>query len=620
MLLILAGVARGKRGEKADHGITHYDITVRIPETFDRMEVDALLELTKRSRAVIDRVDILIGKNFRGVKVVNVDVSDVRSEPVSFTFDDTLLCVDLSQGNSDGAKQWLLVEYDLVKDTSFYDEYSAFSFEISDSLCLVNASITRTDNWYPKIAGTMAERLAPFRFVIDVPERFEVMASGQLQDVVVDGGRKVFQWQNYEGVTDRSLYFFAQEQSRITKEFSDGLKVIMYAPEGAREENMDYLADLIHKSYRFFEKAYGDLPWEEYKIMSFAYGYSGLFNSSNAPTALFNAEIVNNDIYFPVRSVIHEVSHTWWGNVVSSNADENYWLYEGFGKYSEIVGIRPALGADVESLSFFRLKLCTLPYIDYVPSIKNSQDVDDIVLRTVSAYYMGATYLRMLKFVMGKDKFYAAIRDYVGRCRGKCIDTEDFISIMKRHCKKKYHALLKDYIMNPGYARYRMQKLVTKFTGKYYVHWYVIENVGDKDICVPYRVKSDLANYTRTFFLKQGQDLSIYVESEHEDAVDHVTIDPAGIHPVCRAGLKGAGATLYENQQGEVKAYNIIDEGPFGAAGITEDMSLLRLQEEELAGKGLEALNQLTLRPPGTEFVLLVRSGDTEPYEITVRY
>jgi hypothetical protein len=624
---LFLGITAADCSENTGWEITQYDITVRIPATFDRMEIGVLVELARVSRQADDTLVILIGKNFRGAKVVNVEISDVRNDPVPFTFDDTLLSIelkllgiDLSRMPYDGSMQLVHIEYELVKDTSFYDEYSPFSFEISDSLCHINAAITRTDNWYPKIAGTMSERLAPYILTIDVPQKFEVMASGRLQDVVVDKGRKVFHWQNYEGMTDRSLYFFAQEQSRMIKEFSDGLKVIMYVPDDARQENIEFLANVVHKSYRFFESAYGKLPWNEYKIMSFAYGYSGLFNSSNAPAALFNSEIVHNDIFFPTRSVVHEVSHTWWGNVVSSNADENYWLYEGFGKYSETAGIKSALGADVESLSFFRLKLCTLPYTDYVPSIKDAQNVDDLVLRTVAAYYMGATYLRMLRYVMGEEKFYNGIKDYVKKNWGKCISSEDFFNAMKKHCRREYHGILTDYVLNPGYARYDIVKLGTIFKDSIYVHNYDIMNVGDKDIVVPYRVNSDMEDYTKDLFVKQGESFLLKVKSRQREAADHVIIDPEEIYPVCQTGLRGPGATLYENQQGEVKAYNIVGDAPFGKAGVTEDMSLLRLNGEELKGKGLRALNLLMLQPEGTVLQMLVKTGVDEPYEVSVKY
>jgi hypothetical protein len=618
--LLNATITEVEYGGAEDYRIVEYDLTVRIPGTFDRLEVDALVAMEKISREKGQWLGILLGKNFRGVKVMNISVSDSRSEAVPFSFEDSILAVDLTDIYGKVTTSWLLIEYDLVKDTSFYDEFSPFSLEISDSLCHVNAAITRTDNWYPKIAGTMANRLAPFKLTIDVPAKFEVMASGKLQDVVIERDRKTYVWQNYEGVTDRSLYFFAQEQAKTVKEFDDGLRVVMYAPSIALDENIDFLAGVVHKSYRYFENIYGELPWNEYKMMSFAYGYSGLFNSSNAPASLFNSEIVHNDIYFPTRSVIHEVSHTWWGNVVSSNADENYWLYEGFGKYSEIVGIESALGADVESLSFFRLKLCTLPYIDYVPSIKNAQNADDRVLVNVAAYYMGSTYLRMLRHLMGEENFYKGIRHYVRDSWGKCISTDDFFRAMKKYCRKEYHQIITDYITKPGYARYEIERLGVELKNGEYIHKYSISNFGDKDIFVPYRVKSDLEEYTKDLFVKKSERVIVRVLSRQNEAIDHITIDPDEIFPVCRAGLKGPGATVYENQQGEVKAYNIAVDAPFARAGITEDMSLVKIDGVELAGNDLRALNHMLLRHDGEEIVFLVRSGEADPYEITVRY
>ncbi len=603
-----------------DYRIIEYDLTVRIPGTLDRLEVDALLELEKISRTKGQWLGILVGKNFRGVKFMNIAVSDSRGEAVPFSFEDSILAVDLTDVYGKVATSWLLIEYDLVKDTSFYDEFSPFSVEISDSLCHLNAAITRTDNWYPKIAGTMSNRLAPFKFIVDVPAKFEVMASGKLQEVVTERDRKTYVWQNYEGVTDRSLYFFAQEQSKAIKEFGDGLRVVMYTPSDALQGNIDFLADVVHKSYRYFEKIYGELPWNEYKMMAFVYGYSGLFNSSNAPATLFNSEIVHNDIYFPTRSVIHEVSHTWWGNVVSSNADENYWLYEGFGKYSEVVGIEPTLGADVESLSFFRLKLCTLPYIDYVPSIRNAQDADDRVLVNVAAYYMGATYLRMLRHVMGEENFYKGVRHYVKTCWGKSISTDDFFRAMKKYCRREYRGIITDYITEPGYGRYKIDYLGVEHRNGEYVHKYSIANVGNKDIFVPCRIESDLEEYTKDLFVKKGDQVPIMVKSSQSETIDHIKIDPEEIFPVCEAGFKGPGATVYENQQGEVKPYNIAVDGPFGKAGITEDMSLVKMDGVELTGNDLRALNHMLLRKAGEDVMFLVTSGGAEPYEIAVRY
>lgn len=621
LLLLHLQVAGASDGEHQDFEIIEYNISVRIPDAYDRIEVDALLRLKKVTSTTNGSVRIVLGEKFRGAKMVDVEVTDVHNEPLSFTFDNALLEINLAEMLDMKSTAWVLIEYDITKDETFFDEYSLFTFEICDSLCHINASITRTDNWYPKIEGTMAKRLAPFKLIVDAPMQFEVMASGRLVDFVADKDRKIYTWRNYEGVTDRSLYFFALKRGKLVKEYNDGFRVIMYLSDNAMSENVDYVSDVIHKSYRHFENIFGEAPWNEYKVMVFPYGYSGLFNSMCAPVELFTSAITNNDIYFPIRRVIHEVSHTWWGNIVSSNADENYWLFEGFGKYSEVVGIMPALGVDVESLSFFRLKLCTLPYIDYVPSVKNAQNVDDRTLVNVAAYYMGATYLRMLRNVMGEDNFYKGIKDYVRRNRGKCSSTEDFINAMKKYCRREHRPLIYDYIKNPGYARYDI-------SGPWLVEnhgsmlSYVIGNVGDKDIFVPYRVQTDVEGYTKDLFLKKGKSCGIYIKNTGFgfDTSFVVVIDPGEIYPICRAGLKGPGATVYENQQGEVKAYNIASGAPFANAGINEDMSLISINSEDLAGKDLRTLNHMLLQPEGTEIHLMVKTGDAEPYDVTIVY
>jgi hypothetical protein len=605
---------------QADYEIIDYNLSVRIPDTYDRIEVDALLSLEKLTSGAGNRMKLQLGDNFRGAKMINLRVADAQNAPLDFTFNDALLEIKALGLFGENRTALVCVQYDIVKDESFFDEYSLFSFEVCDSMCHVNASITRTDNWYPKVEGTRVQRLAPYELMIDMPAHFEVMASGRLADVTTTHNRKIYVWRNYEGITDRSLYFFALKRIRMVKDFDDGFCVIMYLPENAMPENIDYLSSAIHDSYRYFESIFGEATWNEYKIMAFPYGYSGLFNSMCAPVELFTSAIKNNDIYFPIRLVIHEVSHTWWGNIVSSDADEDYWLFEGFGKYSEVVGIRPALGVDVESLSFFRLKLCTLPYIDYVPSIKNAQNADDRTLVNVTAYYMGATYLRMLRYMMGEDNFYKGIKDYVRKNRGECISTEDFISAMEKYCRREHRTMLEDYLMNPGYARFDVRRLDTEYRDGIYVHKYNIRNVSDKDIYVPCRVTSDVENYTKNLWVKKGEQVIIKVLSRQNEAADHIIVDPEEIFPVCKACVKGPGATVYENQQGEVRVYNIISDGPFANAGINEDMSLISVDSVGLPGNDLRSLNHMFLQPAGKEMKLQVIAEGIEPYEVTVLY
>jgi hypothetical protein len=58
-----------------------------------------------------------------------------------------------------------------------------------------------------------------------------------------------------------------------------------------------------------------------------------------------------------------------------------------------------------------------MPYLDYVPSIRDAGKEDDRYLQITAAYHQCATFLKMLEYVMGKDNFYQALRNYTSTYR-----------------------------------------------------------------------------------------------------------------------------------------------------------------------------------------------------------
>jgi len=617
-LAVLLFFMVGNVQAQASYKIVNYHITVKLSEIYDRFEIRARLDVKNIKECEQKTMEIMLGRNFGGAKIDNIKILDENfHRNLDYVQNNDSLIIKLPDSFTDGR---IIISYDVLEDTTFRDQYANFSFLISDSLNHINAAITRTDNWFPKIEGTVAERLPPFSLEIDVPAKFEVMASGKLTKVYEEQGRKTYQWQNYDSITDRSLYFFAAERKKIIKEFSDGFKVIMYLPFQVIDSNVTFIAEVIHKTYRYFEKIYGPVPGNEYKIMAFPYDYSGLFNSMTAPVSLFTAEIRHNEIYYPTRTLLHEISHTWWGNLVSSNAEENYWLYEGFAKYSEIIGLKPVLGVDVDSLSFFRLKLCTLPYLDYVRSIVEAGKDENQFLKMTSAYHMGATYLKLLEYILGKENFFRAIRKYVRTFRGRSIATEDFIRIMQQNCPRKFSALFADYLYNPGYAKYLIIQKEIKQRKGYFIHCYEIKNIGDKDICSEMQVKSDKESYTGRLWLEKGKTITVDVKSSSQNDSALIVIDPREVLPVWPSGYRCLGGMVYRNDKNEIIFFNIIEKCPLAAAGIKNGMHMLSVDGENLAEKDLRSLNYLLIRPIGTKLKLLVKEQQPSPIEVIVSY
>lgn len=621
VLFIFLATGAANSAENRDYNITHYNIFVNIPEDYKQLEIKADTEFTKNPASGGGPLEVIICKDFYGVIVEGITVLS-NNKKLTYKREGERLTIDLPEELRNKEAFTLSFIYEIRKiNNQHKDQYADFAIKTDKEECHINASITRTDNWFPRIKGTIEERIPEFRLSLECPGKFEVMASGKLADMVKKGGRRLFVYENYEGLPDRSLYFFVSKNKRIVKEFSDGFRVILFVPQNASDINVAYVSEVIHKSYRYFENVYGKIPGNQYKIFSFPYGYAGLFNSMCAPPELFTKPIDNNEIYFPSRILIHEVSHTWWGNGISANARENYWLYEGFAKYSEIMGIRNVLGADVEKKSFYRLKMSVMPYIGFEPAITDAGKSHDRSLQVTSAYYKGALFLRLLENVMGPENFSRGMKEYVRICNGKDVSTDDFISIMQKNAVKDVKKLYRDYALTPGFARYSIKRTVESSENGSYLHTYTVENVGDKVIFADYRAESPLEIKSGNLVIAKNSIVCIKIKSCSKTGKDVAfRVDPDDTFPVMPSNIKGSGVLVYVNGNRQVKFIGVLKDSPTGKAGIKDGMELLEVNGEKVTGKALEELNRLFLMADGEKLKLLINPGDGKSRELIISY
>ncbi|MEQ8169812.1 MAG: M1 family aminopeptidase, partial [Candidatus Eremiobacterota bacterium] len=587
--------------------INYYDITVRVSPQYDSLQIEALMDITSQEKDI----EISVGKYFRGAEVRDVRVYS-GSEELKYKFNDNIINLPLKDRKTDK----LLVTYRIcpVKDKD--DLYSAFAFNISESDCRINASITRTDNWFPKIKNSSSQRLPPFILSIDVPSHFEVMASGRLDYISEHQGRKIYRWKNYENITDRSLYFFALPCKKIEKIYPGNFSVKLYVPDNSIEKNIDYVADVIYKSYKYFEEHFGETGLKEYKVMAIPAGvtggYSGLFNSMTVGEEYFTKEINNNDILFPSRNIVHEVSHTWWGNVVAADASTDYWLFEGFAKFSEIIALKSVFDKDVDGESFRRLKMVYMTYYGFDRPLMS--DIDERDLQVAVAYFKGAMILKTLEFIMGEEAFFKGMKEYVKTFRGKVATTDDFKSVMQKFSPVDLRNFFKDYVYEKGFGEYSVTVLDSKKKGNYYITGIKIDNKGDKDIYTFIEVKTYLENYTKKVFIAKGSSLFLDVRNTEPSTVKNIIVDPDCIYTVCEANMKGAGGYACFTPGGECKFTGIIKEGFLAKCGMKASMILMEIDDVKVSKMDIVSLNRLFVRPAGSRMKLTLKDGQDIKY------
>ena len=501
-------------------------------------------------------------------------------------------------------KTTIIFDYELHKTSNFEDfQYSDFAFQANKDDVHINAAITRTDNWIPKLQDAHSKRLPPFSMTIITPTDYEVMASGKLQNTKEENNKKIFVYKNYDEITDRGLYFFISKNKKLEKVFADGFKLTMYIPSDTLQGNVEYLADIVHKAYRFYETTYGKTNLNEYKLNSFtnkAMQYAGLFNSCCAPQWLFIKPIKNNELYVPIRDLIHEVSHTWWGNIVAPDAGFDYWLFEAFAKFSEPVFLKTILNYDIEKLYQKRLKIMVASNSDYQPPIKFSHN-DNIpqFLKNESAYYKGALFLLSLKQLVGEDDFWKGMQKYIASNRGKIVNSDDFFVAMQHNTKVNIKEYYYDFVNKCGLAEYTTSIKSSKKIGQEYVYSVEIANTGNKELFTNICSNTDLQHDTIYVYVSKGEKKIIEVKSTKPDTTNLIIIDPEDVFLARRQGMLSPGAKLYTDNNGKLKLTGIVEGSPFQKAGLKDNMIIASIDGQDISKKDIYEQHSLIQQMKG---------------------
>jgi len=602
----------------------HYGIEISIPDSMNYVKITAKLDIINLNTLTSDTLKIDLCNGFTGVffDSLSIFADDIK---LGYTVkDDFEINIVLPNQIKSKKTSIFTFNYGLFKVKDYEKiPYSDFAFQANQFDVHVNSAATRTDNWIPKLIDSHTKRLPPFSIKIAIPKGYEVMASGKLKSYKEENNYKIFVYNNYNGLTDRGLYFFVSPNIKIEKEFPDGFKLTMYVPQFNIKENVEYIANFVYKAYRYYESVYGKTNFNEYKINSFSSGntYSGLLNSCNVPQWIFTKPIKNNELFAPTRDLFHEISHTWWGNIVVPDANFDYWLFEGFAKFSEPVFLKNAIDYNMEKTYQKRLKITVAGNIDFIPPLKFvSSEIKNQSFKNDAAYFQGGLFLLTLKQLVGENNFWKGMQEYVSVNYAKTVNSDDFIKAMQNNTKVNIKDYYYDYLNKSGFAEYSTKIISSKKKGSEYTHIIEIKNTGSKELFTNICKNTDLQHDTINIYIPKGKKEIIEVKSTKPDTTNIVIIDPDNMYLVRRQGIRSPGTQFYTDKNGNIGVALIIPDSPFGKAGIKEFSTIVSIDGEDISKKDIFQQALLIQRIKGTKLKVIAKASDNKEIEYIVEY
>ena len=258
----------------------------------------------------------------------------------------------------------------------------------------------------------------------DLKARFTLTVSAPAGWTVVSNG-KATTTGSFEETKPISTYLFAFAAGPFEQLESSGLKLFVRKSMVARaREEWPAVAETTKKSMAlmadFFAQPFPFPKYDQVLIPGFPYG--GMEHAGatffNEDTILFRTVPTVNDYNRRNETVVHELAHQWFGDLVTMRWFDDLWLKEGFAQYMAyhtLAQIEPPqmvwkrFYQSIKPLAYgIDATHGTTPIYQQIPNLKDAKSAYGAIV-----YQKAPSLLRVLAFNIGEDHFREGVQAFL---------------------------------------------------------------------------------------------------------------------------------------------------------------------------------------------------------------
>jgi tetratricopeptide (TPR) repeat protein len=164
------------------------------------------------------------------------------------------------------------------------------------------------------------------------------------------------------------------------------------------------------------------------------------------------------------RLLADGIAHQWWGVSVSPASKDDWWLSDGFSRYSEALYVENAAGTAGLEEAVKDMSVGALAY-DTVPlSSASKLDLYSAEFQSLSTD-KGGMILHMLRGVLGEDKFNKTMREFSAQYAGKSATTDDFRAVAEKNYGEQLTWFFSQWLDSTGAPEFKVKYTTYRLGG-----------------------------------------------------------------------------------------------------------------------------------------------------------
>ena len=210
----------------------------------------------------------------------------------------------------------------------------------------------------------------------------------------------------------------------------------------------------LHDALSAFETKYGNYAFDKVGFTAVPFTGGAMEHATNIAYPLFAIDgTLNYETLYA-----HELSHHWWGDLITCETAADMWINEGWASYSERIFTEWLYGSGAYNTSIrdnHRDVLLNAPRNDggYFPL----NAIPENVTYGQTVYNKGADVAHSLRGYMGDENFFQSIHDLMTQYQFNTLNSVQMRDFFQAYTTEDLSEFFNGWVFQPGYPDFRLK-------------------------------------------------------------------------------------------------------------------------------------------------------------------
>jgi len=302
---------------------------------------------------------------------------------------------------------------------------------------------------------------ARFTFTVTAPADWQVVSNGATASTVPGpGGATIHQFVTTEPMSTYVTALIAGPY-HVVRDHHDGIDLGLYCRSTLAEYlDADRLFTETKQGFDFFHQAFGvRYPFGKYDQLFVPEFNAGAMENAGAVTFreehIFRSRVTRYLYERRCETLLHEMAHMWFGDLVTMRWWDDLWLNESFATWASVVALVSATEYASSWTTFANLEKSWAYVQDQLPSTHPiAADIVDLAAVEVNfdgiTYAKGASVLKQLAAYVGYEQFLAGLREYFAAHAFGNATLEDLLTALERSSGRDLNSWAAAWLQTTG--------------------------------------------------------------------------------------------------------------------------------------------------------------------------